>query len=48
MLIEPEVAQVQPMENPLPGSPTPDKPLTATDVFLSQAKREAQAEGATT
>jgi hypothetical protein len=37
-LTAPEVAPVQDvMPNPLPGNPTPDQPLTATDVFIAGA-----------
>jgi hypothetical protein len=37
-LTGPEVEPVQDvMQNPLPGQPTPDQPLTATDVFIAGA-----------
>jgi hypothetical protein len=38
MLTAPEAAPVQEvMQNPLPGDTTPDKPLTATDIFVAGA-----------
>jgi hypothetical protein len=36
LLVAPEaMGESEPMENPLPGQPEPDKPLTAEDVFIN-------------